>query len=229
MAIQLAGYTAPINNGTGNYNLSITSEMVFNMRLQQERSCDGVEYGCSVVPTYDFSCSAGLKGGCPYGSVHQPDKADIGRRAALQLYKHLVASSNTSVLEGPRATKATAQALSEQEYNITVVFGGGSAPFSLRGTRNCTVCCNGTDVTVDLAASVDGKSFVNGTHTTLAAADTSRPSVSFRVKLPGTPRTVRYTSLSIWPQCALYNKEGLSAFPFDIDITDTQAPSVYHL
>ena len=95
------GYTAVLANGTGRYTgLSVTSEMVFRMRLQQEAGCAGVVGGCVVVPTYDFSCSAGVAGGCPYGSVHQPDKPAIGARVALQLYKQLVAPSTPEVVAG---------------------------------------------------------------------------------------------------------------------------------
>lgn len=319
VAIQLAGYTANINNGTGNYPLMITADMVFRMRLQQEAGCVGMPHGCSVVPTYDFSCSAGDEGGCPYGSVHQPDKSDIGRRAGLQLYKHLVLDWSQKVskghqrvrqrefqqnmlqvqqqqqqsesehagggkkviLEGPRATLATAVPLhvgsgdgdgsmgddgisSENQndgflqgsdYNVTVVFSGGSAPFYLKGTRNCTVCCNGSDGnhTVDFGVSADNGTFINGTQIVLHNAETTSPSLSFLVSLPkpasaiisasstvrgdmesdrsgrdGTPRlVVRHTGMSIFPQCALYNAEGLAAFPFEM-VIKTYSHSNHH-
>ena len=51
----------------------------------------------------------------------------------------------------------------------------------------------------------------------MASAATGR--VSFEVVLPATPTLVRYTAASIWPQCALYNREGYPAFPFALPVT----------
>ena len=55
-------------------------------------------------------------------------------------------------------------------YVLDVSFTGGSGPFYLNGTRNCTTvpgfCCDGSannDHTVDFDASADGKVWVNGT------------------------------------------------------------------
>lgn len=100
VGVQLAGYTAAYKNGTGDFaNMSVTGEDVFTMRLQQEQGCKGVQR-CTLVPTYDMSCQAGLDGGCPFGSVHQPHKPQIGARVGLQLWKHLVSLPTTEVLAG---------------------------------------------------------------------------------------------------------------------------------
>jgi hypothetical protein len=100
VGVQLAGYTAALKNGTGSYaNLSVTSEMVFTMRLQQEAGCTGIDR-CTVVPTYDVSCQAGTDGGCPYGSVHQPHKREIGRRVGQQLAR-LLAEPKTKTTASP--------------------------------------------------------------------------------------------------------------------------------
>lgn len=218
LGVQLAGYTAPLINGTGNYSpLTVTADMVWTMRMQQEKGCIGVP-GCKVIPTYDFSCSAGVDGGCPYGSVHQPDKAGIGKRVGLQLYELLNPSSNV-VVEGPRATAAVAVRSDTGHWNVTVNFTGGTPPFRLGGTRNCTTCCNsnlGTGHTVDMDVSSDGVHWVNGTGAMLFSHDTPNPSVSFGIGLRDMPTAVRHTHGSIWPQCALYSSEGLPAFPFQL-------------
>ena len=210
-------------NGTGRYpSLTVTSEEVFRMRLQQEAGCTGVEGGCVVIPTYDFSCQTDnpdvmREHSCPYGSVHQPDKPAIGKRVALQLYKQLVNQATTDVVEGPRVTRVTvpSQAAWLASKTVTVFFTGGSAPFTLRPTRNCTTCCDGTKNsghTVDFDASLDGVRWVNGTDATLGPG----PSITFKVLgLASPPKSVRHTAASIWPQCALYNAEQLPLFPFE--------------
>jgi hypothetical protein len=236
VGVQLAGYTAAINNGTGRYDLSITPEMVFAMRRQQEAGCKNVTTPCAVVPTYDYSCSAGTEGGCPYGSVHQPDKPAIGQRLGKQLHAMLVKPPVPAPMTAaPRATHATAVAGGAGgEYTISVHFSGGSGPFYLRGTRNCTWCCDKPPhagfTTVDFDASVDGRHFVNGTGATLqtsgahaVASASSTATVTFVVRgLSAVPRVVRHTAASTWPQCALYNAEGFPAFPFQLDIADDE-------
>ena len=227
VGVQLAGYTGAIINGTGRYELSITPEMVFAMRLQQEAGCANVTTPCAVVPTYDLSCSAGADGGCPYGSVHQPDKPDIGHRIGQQIHAMLAKPSIPAPFsESPRATHATAVAGAvEGEYTVSVEFSGGTAPFYLRGTRNCTWCCSKPPqarfTTVDIDASVDGQHFVNGTDAMLSPGTTDNTAiVKFSVRgLSAVPRVVRYTAASTWPQCALYNAEHFPAFPFRLDIS----------
>ena len=207
---------------------------------------------CTLVPTYDVSCQAGPEGGCPYGSVHQPHKAEIGARVGLQLWKHLVAPTTTDVVTGPVATSArvvgtrTAHAPGGGRggvtYSVQVDFAGGTAPFTLAGTRNCTTvagyCCDGSannGHTVDFDVSADGVTWFN---TTAAAADAATGRVTFEVTLgaraasPGgggggglaggqrqrTPTLLRMTAASIWPQCTLYNSEGFPAHPFAMAI-----------
>jgi hypothetical protein len=218
-------------NGTGRYpSLTVTSAEVFRMRLQQEAGCSGVEGGCVVVPTYDFSCQtdnpAVMVGeNCPYGSVHQPDKPAIGKRVALQLYKQLVDPSTTNVVEGPRATRVTApgrtewgQTAEQGNRTVTVWFSGGSAPFTLAATRNCTTCCDGSKNnghTVDFDASLDGVHWLNGTDATLGPG----PTITFKVEgLTAPPTMVRHTAASVWPQCAVYNAETLPLFPFEMKV-----------
>ena len=48
-------------------------------------------------------------------------------------------------------------------------------------------------------------------------------SLSFTIGTPpATPTTVRYTANNAFPQCALYNGEGLPAFPFEMDVESKQ-------
>merc|ERR1712039_470854 len=119
------------------------------------------------------------------------------------------------VAEGPRATRAVASSegmTSRQSFTVSVDFVGGSDPFYLKGTRNCTTCCDGVH-TVDLDASHDGQNWVNGT-----AAVLSGKKLTFKVELPSSPKHIRHTAASIFPQCALYNHEGLPALPFQMDV-----------
>jgi hypothetical protein len=230
VGIQLAGYTAAMANGTGRYaGLSVTSEEVFRMRLQQEAGCDGVAGGCAVVPTYDLSCQTDnpeVRAGdnCPYGSVHQPDKPAIGKRVALELAKQLLSPAPADVVAGPRAAHATAPsgAAWATSKTVTVSFSGGSAPFSLGATRNCTTCCDGaknSGHTVGFDASSDGIHWVNGTDATPSGSGT-RWTIAFKAAgLASPPTVVRYTAASIWPQCALYSAEGLPLFPFEMQVT----------
>jgi len=218
VGVQLAGYTAALNNGTGSYpNLSVTADMVYEMRLQQERGCEGVSTPCAVVPTYDLSCSAGEDGGCPYGSVHQPDKPDIGRRVSLQIHKFLLPKSAPAVVEGPRAVKAVAtQSGSSGSYDVVVTIEGGAAGqgLSLVPTRNCTACCSQPH-TVDFDITADGTTYKNVTGVKLTSSG-----LSFSVTLPGSPQMLRHTHASIWPQCAVHNKDGLPLFPFALPVSD---------
>jgi len=207
VAVQLHGYTAALNNGTGSYEGGVTAEMVYNMRLAQEEGIAGVD-SAAIVPSYDLSCPTS-----PFSSVHIPDKADVGARVALQLRRLM--GETSLVAEGPRATAATAEE-GRSGFEVSVAFSGGSGPFELRGTRNCTSCCDGAH-SVDMDVSADGLFWVNGTVATLSSDGRT---LSFRAALPGgeRPRHVRHTAASIWPQCALYNGEGLPAMPFRMDI-----------
>ena len=125
------------------------------------------------MPTYDVSCQAGGDGGCPYGSVHQPHKQEIGARLGEQLVSHLIdLTKPPEITEGPLVTGNTVVARSEGNggtstgvtvYQLDVDFGGSVVPFRLAGTRNCTTlpghCCDGSangNHTIDFDASHDG-------------------------------------------------------------------------
>ena len=104
VAVQLPGYTGQLSNGTGTYPGYITGEMVHAMRLEQALGAQRTT-NASVVATYDLSCPTS-----PWGSVHNPDKAPVGARAAAQLTKllRLSADSERLVASGPRATSVHA-------------------------------------------------------------------------------------------------------------------------
>jgi hypothetical protein len=212
------GYTGALNNGTGTYPGYITAEMVHAMRLQQDAGTSGLA-NATVVPTYDDSCPTS-----PYGSVHNPSKATVGERVAQQLYQ-MLRPEQPHIATPPRVVRATAAAR-DGGYDVTVRFRGGSAPFKLHGTKNCTTCCDGAAPggsataghSLDLdASSSTGGPYVNGT---AAVLDRATGDVTFHVALPARPTVVRYTAASIFPQCALYNSEGLPAMPFRVDVAD---------
>lgn len=234
VAVQLAGYIVNPRDGP----LAPEQPGLFEMRLQQERGCVGMER-CAIVPTYDVSCSAGVDGGCPFGSVHQPHKIEVGRRVGLHLGKMLLTTNPSPTpspaaaraVQGPTATyihvapapEAALETdndgtvrLQQRSFLVSVGFDGGSAPFTLRSTRNCTSCCDGNH-TVDFDASIDGQSsWANGTS---VALDGQAREISFRVVLPAAPKTVRHTAATVFPQCALYNAEGLPLLPFTMAVS----------
>lgn len=234
VAVQLAGYMVNPRDGP----LAPEQPALFEMWLQQEHGCAGMER-CAIVPTYDLSCSAGFDGGCPFGSVHQPHKVEVGRRVGLHLSKMLLPSNPSPtpgpaparVVQGPTATHIRVSPASSagvvtgrdatggqrlSSFIVSVSFAGGSAPFTLRPTRNCTTCCDGSH-TVDFDASIDGQGgWANGTSVTL---DGQAKELSFKVVLPAAPKTVRHTAAAVFPQCALHNAEGLPLLPFEMATT----------
>ena len=231
VGVQLAGYTGPIISPDREHRSMISAEMVFQMRLKQEQGCEGVAGGsCSVVPTYDMSCSAGLAGGCPFGSVHQPHKATIGARVGQHLLRSGVAGSAAAarVADGPRVTgikvvSIAAAAAAVGLVRLVASFSGGSMPFALKATRNCTSCCDaarGNGHTLDLDASADGVVFFNATNVQMVPGVAA---VSFDVAMSKPPMVVRHTAASIWPQCALYNAEGMPLFPFVWNVSSTHS------
>lgn len=153
--------------------------------------------------------------------MHQPDKPDIGKRLSLQIHKFLVPGTAPKVVAGPRAVRATAKkvaASTRSQFTVSVTVAGGNPPFTLKPTRNCTTCCTGA-LTVDLDASADGKFWANASGVTLSGASRASPVLTFDVDLPAVPTMIAHTRASIWPQCALYNAEGLPLFPFDIAVS----------
>merc|ERR1712232_416993 len=163
-----------------------------------------------MTATYDLSCALN-QSFCPFTSVHTPDKVDQGARVALHL-RRLLLNEESLIAEGPRATSAIVQktAASARTFKVEVDFQGGSEPFYVAGTRNCTTCCDGVH-TVDFDASIDGRNWVNSTAAVLKGSR-----LTFSVALSSPPKHVRHTAASIFPQCALDNNEGLPALPFEL-------------
>lgn len=148
-----------------------------------------------------------------------------------------------AVTQGPTATRATAIALHPGEYQVRVSLTGSG--LYMNGTRNCTVpqidpetgvaqpmCCEGSNFTSDFDVSSDNSTWSTGFGaTTKIGADivatssaridgTAEPIsfVSFLVHTPKRPVWVRYTANKAFPQCAVYNREGLPALPFQLRI-----------
>jgi len=213
ISIQLPGYT------TG----------VFPMRLAQDTAAASIPRA-SVIATYDDSCAASTKEGCPHGFVHNEHKQTVAARAALRIRN--VSLGEDLVTEGPRAVRAIlaqdGPVGRSTGYTVKVTFTGGTGPFYFAGTRNCTSCCGSGsnqhassdfskgNTDFDVSSGGAGVSvWVNGT-----GGVVSDNIVSFEVvNHIGSPTWVRYTANAIFPQCALYNKEGLPAMPFEMAIT----------
>jgi len=196
-----------------------TAEGLFAMRLAQESGLEGVGKSALVV-TYDQSCNdLAFSDDCPFGSVHNIHKQELGARVALQLQRLMQGQDITA--EGPRAQDASAASVGDDAssgFSISVTFAGGSAPFALMPTRNCTDCCDGNFGTAakgDFDVSVDGKAWMPGSNVRMQGDD----GVVFHVaELSAPPAFVRYTAGSNFTQCALFNAEGLPALPFQIGI-----------
>ena len=211
VAIQLPGYDTDCDQKAfGNH----CGPDVFRMRLAQEQGVGGaMASNGAVVATYDLSCPH-----CPFGSVHNTDKAAVGARAAAQLARLLSGGSDGGVYEGPRASMATAApaAGGGGGYEVTVGFAGAAPPFALRPTRNCSDCCGTAGA--DFDASTDGVTWCNGTGARVLGANGS--SVRFLVSgLTSPPTVVRYTAAPLFPQCAVSNAMGLPALPFELKIS----------
>merc|ERR1712151_1403813 len=110
------------------------------------------------------------------------------------------------VVEGPRVSSASASG-SHGSFIVNVRFDGDAVPFSLRPTRNCTACCDGT-ARGDFDASVDGIAWTSASEVALHGQ-----AINFRIELPAQPGFVRYTGGSNFTQCALFNAEGFPALP----------------
>merc|ERR1712179_409330 len=98
---------------------------------------------------------------------------------------------------------------------VTVQFEGGSSPFALHPTRNCTACCSGK-ATGDFDASHDGKAWAPSSNVQVVGGN----SVVFNVDLQSAPAHVRYTAHTNFTQCALYNAEAFPAWPFQMDVAN---------
>ena len=53
---------------------------------------------------------------------------------------------------------------------------------------------------------------------TVTAAASDANSISFLVHAPSQPVWVRYTANKAFPQCAVFNRKGLSTLPFQLRI-----------
>lgn len=200
-AVQLPGYSP------------VQREDIFAMRLQQDSGARSFHDEGSVVavPTYDLSCAENKTNGCPHGNVHNVHKQPVGARLAAQIMRmHLHRSGTT---QGPRVAGITTAPTANGRVPVTVNFAGGTAPFVLKPTRNCTGCC-GDDVDLgdvgDFDASHDGSTWMNGTKPVLLNATALR----FFINTTAMLQWVRYTANRVFPQCALTNQEGYPAFPF---------------
>jgi len=220
VVVQLPEYFDPNDPGApGVAGYASAAEGVFAMRLAQEAGLEGVVKS-GLVATYDQSCNnLAFPDDCPFGSVHNIHKQEVGARTALQLVRLM--QGQDLIAEGPRAQEASVAAVGDDAssgFSVSVTFAGGSAPFALLPTRNCTDCCDGNFGAAakgDFDVSVDGQAWVPGS----SVRTKGNEGVVFHVaELSSPPAYVRYTAGSDFTQCALFNAEGLPALPFQIGI-----------
>jgi len=223
VAVQLPGYIgdcdAPGANPNSTYDNCVPG--VFDMRLAQEAGTEHFRRA-TVSATYDLSCPFGVKtDACPHGSVHNERKQPIGERLAATLHRFLEDGAADLVTEGPRAQEAMVSATDGGRSTVSVRFHGGTAPLYLRGTQYCAACC---DAGVgDFDASADGGiTWMNAT----GVHELSKGGTTITFVVPSSTVThVRYTANQAFPQCAVYNQEGLPALPFEMHVA-TLAASV---
>lgn len=220
IAVQLPDYYDAKDPGApGVPGFASTSEGVFEMRLAQEAGIAG-DSNTALVATYDQSCNnLAFSENCPFGSVHNVHKQELGNRIAMQLARLM--QGEDLVTEGPRAKLASAKALTKGGFSISITFAGGTTPFALQPTRNCTECCDGSlgaAASGDFEASHDGKLWSAGKNARMQGDDV----VVFHAEMATKPAFVRYTAGSNFTQCALFNKESLPAMPFKLPVTDQQ-------
>jgi len=189
VAVQLPGY----------------AEGVFPMRLAQDEGV-GMVPNAALVPTYDLSCSYGPNDGCPHGHVHNVHKQPVGARLALMLRKIELGENVTTT--GPRVVGTRISQKPNGTFAIHLVFDQNHLSF--RATRNCTTCC--VDDASDFDFSSDGQTWYNGTGAQIPRW--ANNTVKLSVKMSAAPKFARYTANRVFPQCAVYNEEGLPAYPF---------------
>lgn len=201
ISVQLPAYTQP----------------VFPMRLAQDEGSQALR-DASIVPTYDDSCAMGKTNGCPHSNVHNVHKQPVGARLALQMRRMTLGEDIIS--QGPRVSLITIGQQKATKYNLKIEFAGSSA-LHMGPTRNCSVCCGPSEIG-DFDASADGSTWFNGTSPVIHGL-----SANIVVTMPSTPSIVRYTANRLYPQCAVYGKEGIPALPFQTKIAGAAVSDVF--
>ena len=221
-AVQLPGYLGDC----GDFQQCANS--VFPMRLQQQQGVEGLE-DADITPTYDLSCPPGTDfttrtATCPFGSVHNVFKRQIGTRLSSQIVHNIAAKHKKLKLKRAKV-KATSNQLWPSLVSIHVESSGGGgsggvmvtatydASLSQASTMNCVACCTKGSVG-DFDVSFDhGQTWVNGTHPSIDGK-----TLTFHVKDVPTATHVRYTGNQPYPQCAIYrdNSGSLPALPFRV-------------
>lgn len=226
LVVQLPDYYDPDDPGAaGVPGYASMAEGLFKMRLAQEQGLVGAQPSASVA-SYDQSCNdLEFPQSCPFGSVHNTHKQEVALRLVAQLARLM--HGQAIITDGPRARVATSHPVSSGGHSVTVGFLGGTQPFLLKPTRNCTECCDGSFGTAapgDFDVSHNGSFWAPGTNVRMAGDD----SIVFHTELPHSepPVLVRYTAGSNFTQCALYNAEGLPVWPFQLEISATNTFTV---
>merc|ERR1712039_424459 len=115
--------------------------------------------------------------------------------------------------EGPRVTQLAATKQRTGKFTVQMTF--DQRGLTLRGTRNCTACCNGNMSDFDF--SHDGQHWYNGEPAIISRAAGANV-VSVDVRMTAAPTVARYTANQIFPQCAVYGSDGFPAYPFQHSI-----------
>ena len=216
-AVQLPGYLGDC----GDYQQCANS--VFPMRLQQQQGVNGLEFA-DITPTYDLSCPPGTDfttktTTCPFGSVHNVFKREIGARLSSQIVYNIAATQKT-LKQKQKRKRAKVKATSNQLWPSLVSIhaassgGGGSGgvvvtvsydgPLSQASTMNCVSCCTKGNVG-DFDVSFDhGQTWVNGTQPSIDGKVLTFHAKDHMMSLVPTVTHVRYTGNQPYPQCAIY-------------------------
>eukprot|EP00668_Euglena_longa_P012603 GGOE01015067.1.p1 GENE.GGOE01015067.1~~GGOE01015067.1.p1 ORF type:complete len:591 (-),score=81.61 GGOE01015067.1:56-1828(-) len=147
--------------------------------------------------------------GLPH-NIHPPWKMEVGRRLALTL-RSVVYRDHSAVHLGPLVATITQTALKGNHASVVVTFThvGNSEGLLLHGTANCTKCCAAPCFEVAYGTApapwrpISAPEVINAT------------AVLLHVPVAGAlvPRWLRF-QFQDFPQCGLYNRQGLPVLPF---------------
>jgi len=151
----------------------------------------------------------------PHGLCHSRYKPQCGRRLALQLRALWGMATVDEVVTGPTVLNASYDGRSSGDVTVTMRDGDG---LHWNGTRQCTACCGTTGYPMQLLMSSGTWRYIEAKNVALSDGKVTLSGARWAPHWgPFSPVRLRY-AWEDFPQCALYNSDGLPAPPFNISI-----------